>query len=476
MESKSCSGFNYMPQAMNVSVINDQRLLGSFNKTCSWGRGLLWLASAFLLYPRFARGQDQEAGNIKLAKQEFAAFEAASRKEGGRTWGQRLYGPLLLVEPISRRIIANVPDSSGVLHAQNGVYVGQLPASMNTANTAMRWAGRRWSMLLWPLQIWPLPGDSYSRINLLAHESFHRIQPQLGFALPEANNAHLDEEFGRVYLLLEMAALRQAIGAATSAAAGPHVQAALAFRAYRRQLFPAAAVNENLLELNEGLAEYTGQVVSGRPRPLAVAYLERYAQSFTQDSSFVRSFAYQTVPLYGFLLHQQKPQWNRTVTAKTDLTALFTAAFGVTLPPDLPAWTQAALSRYGGPALLIRERVHEQRRQQRIAAFRHQFLEAPHLDIPLRKMNMAFNPTTAQPLGEAGTVYPNLRVSDEWGILTATAGALMGAKWEKVTVGYPTVEGSEIRGPGYTLALNPGWQLRKDVLSGNCTIQRVSTP
>ncbi|PJJ47876.1 hypothetical protein [Hymenobacter chitinivorans] len=438
------------------------------------GGWLLGLALNFL--PASSYGQ--QPTDVALAQQQLASFEAACRREAGRTWGKSLYGPVLLVEPASRRLLANVPDSAGLLHAEAGLYTGQLPAAVNIANTAVQWGGRRWSMLRWPLQVWPPPEDDAARLTLLAHEAFHRLQPQLGFRLPEADNAHLDEEQGRVYLLLELAALRQALTAPTAAAARPHVQAALAFRAYRRQLFPAAGANENTLELNEGLAEYTGQVVGAGPRPQATARLLHTLDYFTQDTvgSFVRSFAYYTVPLYGFLLRPQQPTWTRAVTARTDLTALFGKAFGATLPADLRAQTQAALPRYGGTALLRREQARERHRQQQLVLYRHQFLEAPHLEIPLRKMNMAFNPSTAMPLGAAGTVYPTLRVTDEWGVLEASAGALMGAHWEKVTVAYPTAEQPTVQGPGYTLTLNPGWQLHHDPTNGHCTLRKSTAP
>lgn len=434
---------------------------------CAW----LWVLG-LVLHPGGSYGQ--QLPDIALAKRQLAAFEAACQREGGRTWGQSLYGPVLLVESDSRRLLANVPDSASLLHADQGLYTGLLPASVNIANTALQWGGRRWSMLRWPLQVWPPPEDEAARLTLLAHEAFHRLQPQLGFRLPEVDNAHLDEEQGRVYLLLELAALRQALAAPTVAAARPHVRAALVFRAYRRQLFPAAAGSENTLELNEGLAEYTGQVVGGGPRPQATARLQHNLDYFTQDtaSSFVRSFAYHTVPLYGFLLRQQQPAWTRQVTARTDLTALFANAFGATPAANLPAQTRAALLRYGGQALLGRERARERRRQQQRALYRHQFLEAPHLEIPLRKMNMAFNPSTALPLGPAGTVYPTLRVTDEWGVLEAISGALMGANWDKVTVAYPTTEAPTVQGPGYTLTLNVGWQLHRDPITGHCTLQK----
>ncbi|ULT23417.1 hypothetical protein KUH03_30125 [Sphingobacterium sp. E70] len=57
----------------------------------------------------------------------------------------------------------------------------------------------------------PLPEHRDDRINLLAHESFHRIQPELGFKLNNANNNHLDEKDGRISLRLEFEALKKAL-------------------------------------------------------------------------------------------------------------------------------------------------------------------------------------------------------------------------------------------------------------------------
>ncbi|WP_324670576.1 hypothetical protein [Hymenobacter sp. GOD-10R] len=426
--------------------------------------GLVLLAA-----PRMSRGQS--AADQQVAKQAFADLEAASQHDGGKLWGTPLYGPLLLVTADSRRVLANVPDSAGVLHEAEGLYAGELPAAVNVANTAVRWAGRRWSMVALPL-----PTDRFERINLLAHESFHRLQPQLQLALTEADNAHLDEAPGRTYLQLELVALRRALLAPSRRATTAHLRAALAFRAYRRSLYPAAAAAENQLELNEGLAEYTGQVLSERPTPAAVAHLRQSLLSFPQNPSFVRSFAYQTVPVYGFLLRRRTPDWNQGITAQTDLADLFATGLRVTMPRNLASWTASALPRYGGKAILEQEAEREQQRQQQISAYRRRFLEEPHLLIPLRQMNMAFDPRTAQPLAEAGTVYPTLRVTDSWGILTIEDGALLGPKQDQVIVGYPaTVQARSVTGPGYTLQLNEGWQVVRESNSENYVLLPVPT-
>ena len=81
------------------------------------------------------------------------------------------------------------------------------------------------------------------------HESFHRIQKQIGFPLTGPSNAHLDSVEGRYWLQLEWRALAKALPGDRQA-----VRDALAFRARRRSLFADAPAQERELEMNEGLA------------------------------------------------------------------------------------------------------------------------------------------------------------------------------------------------------------------------------
>jgi len=36
------------------------------------------------------------------------------------------------------------------------------------------------------------------------------------------------------------------------------------------------------------------------------------------------------------------------------------------------------------------------------------------------------------PIENKGTVYPNIRVTDKWGILSVDSGALMSINWDKI--------------------------------------------
>lgn len=53
-----------------------------------------------------------------------------------------------------------------------------------------------------------------------------------------------------------------------------------------------------------------------------------------------------------------------------------------------------------------------------------------------------------------------LRISESWGILEAPDGGLIAPDWNAVTVPAPTTTtGDTLRGPGWKLALDSGWEL-----------------
>jgi len=88
-------------------------------------------------------------------------------------------------------------------------------------------------------------------------------------------------------------------------------------------------------------------------------------------------------------------------------------------------------------------------------------------------MNISFDPRNIVPLEGYGTVYPNMRVSDNWGILTVTGGALLGTNWDKVILSEPTLITTErISGNGWTLELNKSYIVEKIISDSNYTLKK----
>ena len=397
----------------------------------------------------------------------FLEMKSVSERDAGRTWERPLYGPMMFVDPATRFTVANQADAEGWLTARGKVFVGWLPSEVTIANTSTGWAGVRWTMVLWPL-----PANATSRAILMAHECWHRIQYALG--LPAANSAcpHLDTLEGRYWLQLEWLALRRALlanGDARKSAIGD----ALQFRACRRSLFRDAAALESALEMNEGIAEYTG-VKAGCGQPGAAR--RRAAEALRTASAratFVRSFAYATGPAYGLLLDELGTSWRSGLKPDTDLGDLLGRAAGLAPAEDAAARAGARAAAYDPGTLRRSEEDRERTRLETLASYRHLLVEGPVLEIRLGKFSFSFDPNNLVPLDSLGTVYPTMTVSGEWGTLKVTKGALMAADFETVQVSAPAAPaGSTISGDGWTLELAAGWELRAGERPGDYVLTK----
>lgn len=422
---------------------------------------LAWIAT-------MAMAPARAAPDPAAAAALFEQAQALCAADAGALWGQPLCGPILLVDPADRVVVANQADPGGVLAARDGVFVGTLPSDAMLANTRVAWSGQAWTQLLWPLPMEP----ALLRVFVL-HELFHRVQSGLGLDRPEAGNRHLDSLEGRYLLQLEWRALARALMSDEAAARRQRTADALAFRAQRRRLFPAAAAEEAALEINEGLAEYTGVRVGLASDEARRAYAVYALARFLDAPSFVRSFAYASGPAYGLLLDDADPDWRGRLDADADLGHLLAAATGIepaaaTAGPDLRA-RAGRYDSYG--SLRAAEVARERDRQARLAAWRASLVDGPVLVLPLSSPGFQFNPQTLAALDGVGTVYPHLRLTDGWGELQVAGGAaLVHADWKRASVAL--AEGGDGRsGPGWRLELAPGWTLAPGPRAGDLTVQ-----
>jgi hypothetical protein len=398
-----------------------------------------------------------------LAKQYFQEAAALAEKDGGKLWGISLSGPLLFADPRTRTVVANQADRDGRLTRDGSVFVGRLPATTNVANTSVAWGGVRWTMVMWPL-----PTDRHDRAALLMHESWHRVQDQVGLPAAGPANHHLDTPEGRFWLQLEWRAL-----AAAFQDPGPErhqaVRDALLFRAARRDLFRKARDQERALEMHEGLAEYTGVRLCG----LEGAELRSYVRKKLADGpermpTFVRSFAYLSGPAYGILLDETGTPWRKGLKPADDLGELLRRSLSLDPAKDTKKQAEERSTTYQGVALRASEREREDKRQRRLAEYRERFVERPVLLLPLQKMQFSFDPNETQPLEGKGTVYPTMRLSDAWGTLTVSKGALMSPDFKKAYVPAPLdPKARPLKGNGWQLDLDAGWSLEPGERKGD---------
>lgn len=369
--------------------------------------------------------------DLAAARAALEDFDRVCKAENGRLWNVSLCGPTVFADPSSR---------DAVTWLNGELKETKIPEPIGIANYGVDWEGRRWTMVMWPL-----PEEAFARRALLAHESWHRVQDGLGFKQTGPKNLHLDEADGRYWLRLELRALARALDSGAKSA----VEDALAFRAKRHALAANAAEEERLLEMHEGLAEYTG-TAAAEPRVKERGYeVAKIVRKADRNESFVRSFAYITGPAWGALIDMRTPNWTRGVKPSDDLAQIAQRAWNAKTRTD----ADARAVKYGRAEVRVAEDQRAEKKRALIAELRAKFVDGPTLSVPVGGGNMTFDPYGLQPLDELGTVYRSITISGPWGKLEVkSGGALVASDWSTVKV--------PANGTEHTLTLNEGWVVR----------------
>jgi hypothetical protein len=238
-------------------------------------------------------------------------------------------------------------------------------------------------------------------------------------------------------------------------------------------LFPGADSTENLLELNEGICEFTGVMMSGRSKKAIKNYFINRIRYFIASPSYIRSFAYETTPVYGYLLSSFKNEWNKDINIKSNLPEYFKNAFDIKIPADITKYVSYTADQNNGKAIMLEETERQQIIEKQLAVYKTILIDSAHTELPLEKMNMSFDYTKMVPLENFGTVYPVIRITDNWGILDVEKAALINNNWSQVNVGNPSViEGNKISGEGWRLELKEGYMVVKDEKGKNYVVKK----
>jgi hypothetical protein len=385
----------------------------------------------------------------------FKDVQAVCEREGKGLWGIPMCGPMVIADLRTQTIATSQPEPEG-----------PRPRGLGLVNAPIEWGGVTWAAYMWDTLASAPPRVAKS---ILLHELFHGIvQRKLGLVASELLNEHLDALDGRYWLRLECRALARALresGALRTAA----VRDALAFRQARRTLYPDSGEKERALEINEGVASYTGVAAAADSEADAIAgALEALAGAETGES-FVRTFAYFTGPSYGLLLDGSSPGWRQRIRNTDDFAALLAGAFTVQPATD----AAAAAARYGGAEIRAAEQQRERERQERLAELRRQFVDGPVLVIRGGGGGMS-NSMGAVVIPDVGTVFFGpYRHNGDSGALIAEKGVLLESDGRVRRVPAPVrKDDTTAVGDGWTFTASPGWVLREGSRRGDYEVVR----
>jgi hypothetical protein len=377
------------------------------------------------------------------AQQYFKEAQALCERDAGRMWGISLCGPMVIADPVTGTIATSQPAPPG-----------ERPRGIGFLNAPVQWGGMTWAAYNWRVL---LHDDQVARGRILMHELFHGlVQRPLGLRRSGPEDIHLASLEGRYWMRLEMRALARALrssGADRTAA----IADVLAFRAARHRRFPEAEAAEQAIDMNEGVATYAEYELASQSAQDDIRdAIARMRASETADESFVRTYAYATGAPYGMLLDALSPGWHRKLTATSDLGRLLSAAAAVTALPD----AAAAATRYDGAQVRADEERRERAQQAAIDEQRRRFVDGAVLMVP-RAGSGSINNLGTIVIPGVGTVFPAMANKGAWGFFSATAGAMVSADGQTISLPAPiVVDATTLRGDGWTATVGPGWTVQ----------------
>jgi len=416
----------------------------------------------WLLFPLFlmllcCKGKKDETyfTTVKAA-QYFKDIEEICNRDNGKLWGKNLYGPILFVERVTRRAIANGPDNDGLLKSKDGVYTGIYPKELILTNGPVKFGGTHFAMS-------PLPAeeDAYRIKTREIHSLFHRFQENEG-VLPLTFNANnMDEKEARLWIKLEWKALKKALktdGDERQLA----IRDALIFRGSNRELYHKYADDENRFETYEGLATFTYTLLCTNSHEEYLSRLFENLDRVYSMQSYARSYGFIHGALYASLLYEKGYDIKKINTDTTDLGNAVKELYNIKLPV-------ICRDVAGSLALNYDIDIINKEEEQRLTDIRESihrqisiFTEKPVVFLELESPYFDFEPEDIHSLDTLGTLYNSMRVSDNWGKLTVEKGGCLvsnNLKFLRITAKAFKEDKNHISGEGWHLILNSDWEL-----------------
>lgn len=362
-------------------------------------------------------------------------------------WGESIIGPILLVDPKSRIFYSNTDPDKQHFTNSDTCYTGVLPPDIHIWNTTLNWKGKKWAMVMLPLS--NIPKHAIS-VNL--HELTHVFLSKKGFPNHYVDVSHLTEKEGRILISIELRLMKKYLSTNFDT---DYLREALAIRSLRYNKYIDGRVNENLLELNEGLAEYSGTLMSGLDKDEIAAFYSMLIDNYLNRDDYDRVFAYITTPIYGYAVKEIKESWCRGLSPDTDLTSLFIKEIGIVEGSDV---YNEIVSKYGFQDLILHEEDVEKQKIQITDSIRAKFISKPHFEIDFERMSITSLSPNTLTLRDLGIFYDKARVTDDWGEITIESGFLLSSNFKKGYLTFPSfVSRDSIVGDGYRLYLKSNY-------------------
>lgn len=416
-----------------------------------------WIFFPLFLILISCKGKNSDSYfTAEKASRYFKDIEEICNRDNGKLWGKNLYGPIMFVERVTRRIIANQPDNDGILKSKDGVYIGTYPKELIISNAPVKFGGKQFAMS-------PLPAeeDKYRIETRAIHSLYHRFQENEGVIVSTFNINNMDEKEARLWIKLEWKALRKAINTKGDERQLA-IRDALIFRGSNRELYHKYAADENKFETYEGLATFTYTLLcTNSPEEYKARLFENLDRIYSMQS-YNRSYGIIHGALYATLLYDKEYDIKKIDTDNFDLGNAVKELYNIDLPPICRDVAGSLAVNYDIEAINKEEEKRDADIKESIHSQISIFTEKPVVFLELESPSFDFEPEDIHSLDTLGTLYNSMRVSDNWGKLTVDKGGCLvsnNLKFIRITAKSFKADKNHISGDGWHLILNDDWEL-----------------
>jgi hypothetical protein len=386
----------------------------------------------------------------------FKKIEAACNRDNGKLWGQNIYGPVMIVDRISRKISANMPDAEGFLKLKDGIYTGTFPKEMVINNYPVFLGGTLFAQV--PL---PREDDEYWITTRAIRSLFHRYQETIGYTTSGYNTINMDEKNARLWLKLEWNALRKAINSE-----GDEQQLAIrdafVFRGSNRELYQKYAADETRFENYEGLATFTYLLLATESQEEFRRRLMETLGRFYSMQSYARTYGIIHGALYADLMYRKGFDFSTIRSENTDLGEIVKKLYDIQLPEVCRDVAGSLALNYDIQTIQKEEAERELKNQERIHRQISTYTEKPVVFLELESPYFDFEPEDIHSMDTLGILYSQIRISDNWGKLTVEKGGCLvsnNLKYLRITAKGFKADKNRVEGEGWHLILNDYWEL-----------------
>lgn len=410
------------------------------------------------VFPIDLHSQDSlKSKNISDASFLFKEVKRICDNDGGELWGENLFSKAILINIDNRFFVAN--DSLPIDNcARKGMYfIGYLPNIYPMANSTLKVGSKKYASIRYSDKN---EFDTLLYIRTFIHEMFHVFMSSNNYDNVTYNNPHMDTRDGRVYLQLELLALKKAL-ISNGVNRKEAIKEALCFRNKRQSLFPNSKANENNFEIQEGLAQYTEYSLAIFSERERMSTLLNSIDRLIKETSYMRSFGYETGASYAFL-NDISNDWRKTVFIENDLSKITMNLYGVNDTEVDKSNLSIYIKNYDYKSILLKEDSIEGAKEIFKLNIIERFNNGVLLVADLEDNSFSIISNMIQ-LDSTSTYFPYIKLTGKFGYINSKNEAII--NWLKNEVYFLLeniiVENNKTNSNDIVVDINKGWGIEK---------------